>query len=357
MIIQCTSCQARFRFDESKLEGQSTKKVRCSKCAATFMVSAPKPEPAPAPLLPDESEEAPPPAFASQPGDPFAALSAAPPPPVARAKAVLKPVTEERKSAEADSFIIPVAEYNATLTSSATIGIHSGNTRPEIALTPLRAEELSSINIELPAQFGQKDADEDQTNFLAQHFMRNNQEEDPASNASTIKLAAVDDADPVSPGSTGYSVRHSVNREYYQNEERNLKLAPLVRALREVEFDASDSTKVLQIASAANLPTVRSSGKGGRVAVAYHVQPFSGQRSAFATSSSKDLPKAMIYALKGALLMAFLAILLFGAIVAMAGERFNPLRLSLSSLPGLSDSVQPPAPNPATKNDAKPPAP
>lgn len=342
MIIQCTSCQARFRFDESKLDGQSSKKVRCSKCGATFTVYAP--QPAPTPLVPDESEEAPPPAFASQKSDPFSALAAAPPPPAERKKAVLKPVVEdERKPQASDSFIIPVAEYNASLTSSATIGVFSNSaSRSEIPLAPLRAEELSSINIELPAQFGQQETNQDQSGFMPKSFMTSNQdqESDPG-NSTTIKLSALDDRDNSSSNSESYASRTSINREYYQNEERNLKLAPLVRALREVEFDNSDPTMVLQIASTANIPTVRTSGKGGRTAVAYQIQPFSGVRSQAAAAANADLPKALILLVKAGFILAFLAVLLFGSLVALGGERFNPTRLNLATI-GLGDPIQAP---------------
>ena len=342
MIIQCTSCQARFRFDESKLEGQSSKKVRCSKCGAAFAVFAP--QSAPAPILPDESEEAPPPAFASAPTDPFAALAAAPPPPAERKKAVLNPVVEqEKKTQTSDSFIIPVAEYNASMNSSASIGTFSNSaSRSEISLVPLRAEELSSINIELPSQFGQRETDQDQSDFLAQHFMKNDQEPDHSASA-TIKLAAVDDRDAPASNSESYATRTSINREYYQNEERNLKLAPLVRALREVEFDNSDPSMILQLASAANIPTIRTSGKGGRTAVAYQVQPFSGQRNQAVAATNADLPKALILLVKAGFILAFLAVLLFGTLVVLGGERFNPTRLSLASL-SLSEPVQAPAP-------------
>ena len=65
MIIVCTSCQARYKFDESKLGDRPKAKTRCAKCGASIeienpavaamtlppgafppMVSAPEPEPA-----------------------------------------------------------------------------------------------------------------------------------------------------------------------------------------------------------------------------------------------------------------------------------------------------------------------
>jgi predicted Zn finger-like uncharacterized protein len=41
VIIQCDSCLARYRYDESRFEGQASKKVRCTKCLAVFEVANP----------------------------------------------------------------------------------------------------------------------------------------------------------------------------------------------------------------------------------------------------------------------------------------------------------------------------
>ena len=68
MIIVCTSCQARYKFDESKLGDRPKAKTRCAKCGASIeienpalaamtlppgafvpAVSAPEPEPVPSP--------------------------------------------------------------------------------------------------------------------------------------------------------------------------------------------------------------------------------------------------------------------------------------------------------------------
>jgi predicted Zn finger-like uncharacterized protein len=41
VIIQCDSCLARYRYDETRFEGQASKKVRCTKCLAIFEVANP----------------------------------------------------------------------------------------------------------------------------------------------------------------------------------------------------------------------------------------------------------------------------------------------------------------------------
>lgn len=38
MIIECDRCYARYRYDESRFEGKSSKKVRCTKCLAVFEI-------------------------------------------------------------------------------------------------------------------------------------------------------------------------------------------------------------------------------------------------------------------------------------------------------------------------------
>ncbi len=41
MIISCPSCKSRYRFDESKLEGSTSKKVKCPKCNTIIEVTNP----------------------------------------------------------------------------------------------------------------------------------------------------------------------------------------------------------------------------------------------------------------------------------------------------------------------------
>ncbi|MDL2716469.1 MAG: FHA domain-containing protein [Acidobacteriota bacterium] len=48
MIIQCTSCQARYHYDESRFGGASVKKIKCTKCTTVFEIRNPAASPAPA---------------------------------------------------------------------------------------------------------------------------------------------------------------------------------------------------------------------------------------------------------------------------------------------------------------------
>jgi predicted Zn finger-like uncharacterized protein len=41
VIIQCTSCQARYHYDESRFGGSSVKKIKCTKCATVFEILNP----------------------------------------------------------------------------------------------------------------------------------------------------------------------------------------------------------------------------------------------------------------------------------------------------------------------------
>ena len=41
MIIQCTSCQARYHYDESRFGGAHAKRIKCTKCASVFEVRNP----------------------------------------------------------------------------------------------------------------------------------------------------------------------------------------------------------------------------------------------------------------------------------------------------------------------------
>lgn len=38
MIIECDRCYARYRYDENRFDGKSSKKVRCTKCLAVFEI-------------------------------------------------------------------------------------------------------------------------------------------------------------------------------------------------------------------------------------------------------------------------------------------------------------------------------
>src|SRR4051812_15815450 len=38
MIIECTSCGSKYKYDESKLAGASSKKVKCPKCKGVIEV-------------------------------------------------------------------------------------------------------------------------------------------------------------------------------------------------------------------------------------------------------------------------------------------------------------------------------
>jgi predicted Zn finger-like uncharacterized protein len=41
VIIQCTSCQARYHYDESRFGGASVKKIKCTKCTTVFEIRNP----------------------------------------------------------------------------------------------------------------------------------------------------------------------------------------------------------------------------------------------------------------------------------------------------------------------------
>jgi len=38
LVIECSHCQARYQYDESKFEGKSSKKIRCAKCQQIFEI-------------------------------------------------------------------------------------------------------------------------------------------------------------------------------------------------------------------------------------------------------------------------------------------------------------------------------
>jgi predicted Zn finger-like uncharacterized protein len=50
VIIQCTSCQARYHYDESRFGGAAVKKIKCTKCTTVFEIQNPAIPAPPAPL-------------------------------------------------------------------------------------------------------------------------------------------------------------------------------------------------------------------------------------------------------------------------------------------------------------------
>jgi predicted Zn finger-like uncharacterized protein len=41
VIVACPSCGSRYRYDESRFEGKPSKKIRCTRCEATFDIANP----------------------------------------------------------------------------------------------------------------------------------------------------------------------------------------------------------------------------------------------------------------------------------------------------------------------------
>jgi predicted Zn finger-like uncharacterized protein len=59
VIINCPICKAKYKFDDAKLEGVASKKVKCPKCQAIIEVPNPKMMPANSALPPAGSPKAP----------------------------------------------------------------------------------------------------------------------------------------------------------------------------------------------------------------------------------------------------------------------------------------------------------
>ena len=48
MIVECTSCHAKYKYDETRFEGKRSKKIKCAKCANVFEITNPSFETIPA---------------------------------------------------------------------------------------------------------------------------------------------------------------------------------------------------------------------------------------------------------------------------------------------------------------------
>lgn len=55
LVIQCSNCQTRYHYDESRFGGVAVKKIRCTKCATIFEIRNPAGPSAPPGFQPDET--------------------------------------------------------------------------------------------------------------------------------------------------------------------------------------------------------------------------------------------------------------------------------------------------------------
>src|ERR1700757_2528540 len=56
MIIECTSCHARYQYNEDRFERKPSKKIKCAKCATIFEIQNPAFTKTTPPLSPDRFE-------------------------------------------------------------------------------------------------------------------------------------------------------------------------------------------------------------------------------------------------------------------------------------------------------------
>jgi predicted Zn finger-like uncharacterized protein len=57
MIIECSTCGAKYKYDESKLEGTAGKKVKCSKCKGVIEIINPNAEAQKARVAPQKKDD------------------------------------------------------------------------------------------------------------------------------------------------------------------------------------------------------------------------------------------------------------------------------------------------------------
>jgi len=48
VIVECSSCHAKYKYDETRFDGKKSKKIKCAKCAAVFEIANPSFETVPA---------------------------------------------------------------------------------------------------------------------------------------------------------------------------------------------------------------------------------------------------------------------------------------------------------------------
>jgi predicted Zn finger-like uncharacterized protein len=338
MIIQCTKCLAKFKFDESKLS-DGPKKVRCSKCTEVFTVIAPEQvtEPsAPADVPPTASRV---PTDYNLLRTPTSEIPA----PVASPASPIAPVKVRKNTGDSDSLSTSGKRRTLTPTTPAP------RTQPAAAAPSAVLRPSFTTLTSITAQSAEPDAPALEKNEPAQiastWAARGENPPTPSPNGwsreqASARLSTPAILDPTQAPKPAKQEQFVINDELYKASDRTLELPPLLKVLKEIDFDSTGQgpDDLLE------LDMGRKFEYGGEsahltqrgAAPKLIMRPLSGVRDESAPVSA-NLSKTFSAVVKTSLLLLIFATLIFIALVLRQGDRFN--MSDLKSLDGLKRLV------------------
>lgn len=318
MIIQCTTCLAKFKFDEKKFGNEKNKKVKCTKCGSVFSVLAPDLRQAPAGRTARH------------------AAGKALPEPKARIS------TLELDSDDAK----PQVNYFATSEFKAMFEAPVGSEGEEVP-----APESKEAAVAAPAGSGEEEpppffdsliddetGKEEVTGSMANVLTDNytSQLQSPAgysgeSDEAQVSKMSVTTIDPTALERPSMDEQEKINAELYESEQKGLKKIPKLEALTEIDFDINKDD-ILE------LDDGRSSvyGMTSRTALINEmkrlaVRPLTGNR-AKNFIPPRDFPGLFFLVIKIALISLILLVVLIGGKMLLEKDGFNYTKLDLRDL-------------------------
>ena len=324
MIVQCTHCAARFRFDEEKVREKSAK-VRCSKCGQVFSVPAlsgpapiPKAAPIPDPPPPDPTPEPAP--------TPQNSMGAAPEGLVSFSTSSL---------AEAMSFMPEAAKHpysppSATSSPLAMESIPISDIDEPFEFEPLSGATQPTLPVDLAA-FAKAAAKHREAKVLVHPAPPAPKPASPASPVdasgrlyveaarSGVSLAAEAGMGVERPDE---EQQKDVNTELYRSGDRRMNIPPQLKALQEIFFDDEERKDVLELDEP--------NRKRGRVPT-LQVRALSGSRVENAAAKT-NFPLLLSIVVKSLIILCSLASIGLLALMIKEGDHFNPYKLGMGRM-------------------------
>lgn len=359
MIIQCTKCLARFKFDETRL-GDGPKKVRCTKCSEVFTVLPPG-EPVPV--------QAPPPVAGTPSRIPTGHTLGRHPTgefqtrrpsaddllqsPVKARRPAVSAATDSPATSGARRAVGPGTSGKRPVsgaTPKPSPGIAAG--RPAAPPSSAGFSSLDALINELPPVPAKPGKEDQRPVFMTLSGITAEFDEEPslptppsgsAIIASTLKGAPA--LDPTQLERPPVTEQAGINEELYRQSDIKLELPPLMKILREIDFDAESEPQ----SDLLELDMGREFEYGGsdkpRVAARKQtplkVRPLSAARddSIPLRPSLSRITSTMVKAL---FIVAILLLVLLTGVMLSQGDSFNLGQLSnLSGLVSLFTDTPP----------------
>lgn len=301
MIIQCTNCLAKFKFNEEKLKDGQSKKVRCSKCQQVFTVVSPE-------------------------------------------------ALKER----AKKFELTKAKATASRTPTGQMDGLNGNkkSKPDFAALNIPVKKKSRDDLKGGQAFTSKTADElsgvfgslsNESNKSGKNKAvklkpsdlapQTNNDLGEVHHATPAELSNMDFDSGVTGDKPDLKEQKSINKEIYQEEKKKLgkpEYSKEFLLLKEVSFDSEDGNHALL--SVEDKRIGDDPGKLKKLKLEFKPQPLTGSQVEDYKGWS-PFSKFMISTVRILLIMMILVTILVGSMMIYKGDNFNIYTLGLDGNP------------------------